>query len=101
MSVYMIIQLEVQDKEAYGKYTEEAGQIIKKYGGRRLVASDKVFSLKGDWKPQRVVILEFEDMIKLRRCFKSEEYAKIAPLRENSTVSKSIIVEGTKDPERA
>jgi uncharacterized protein (DUF1330 family) len=41
-----------------------------------------------------LLVIEFDSLEGLQTCFASEEYREIAPLRERSTRSRSIIVEG-------
>lgn len=94
MPVYMIIKIKVMDYELYTKYVEKVPEIIKKYGGRYLVRGGKVLPMFGNWNPERIVIIEFETEEQVRDCFNSTEYLKVAPLRENSTITKSVIVNG-------
>ncbi|HII93429.1 MAG TPA: DUF1330 domain-containing protein [Methanosarcina sp.] len=94
MPVYMIIEIKVMDYELYTKYVEKVPEIIKKYGGRYLVRGGKVLPMFGNWNPERIVIIEFETEEQVRDCFNSTEYLKVAPLRENSTITKSVIVNG-------
>jgi uncharacterized protein (DUF1330 family) len=53
-----------------------------------------VTSLSGNWHPERIVVIAFDSMEQLRACFASPEYRAIAPLREGSTNSRSIIAKG-------
>jgi len=50
--------------------------------------------LSGNWNPERMILIEFETLEQLQQCFNSAEYQKIAPFRTQSTLSRSIIVEG-------
>ena len=94
MPVYMIIEIKVMNHELYTRYVEEVPEIVKKYGGRYLVRGGDVIPMFGNWNPERIVIIEFETEEQLRNCFNSVEYLKIAPFRENSTITKSVIVNG-------
>lgn len=94
MSVFMIIDIEVRDKETYAEYVKKAEKIVKKYGGRYLVQGGRISSISGDWNPQRIVIIEFASRQALNTCFSSEEYKSIAYLRERSTNSRTIAVDG-------
>jgi len=94
MAVYMIADLEVIDSEMYGQYMERVRPIVLSHGGRYLVRGGRVLPLAGDWRPERLLVIEFDSLEGLQTCFASEEYREIAPLRERSTRSRSIIVEG-------
>jgi len=78
---------------------ERVPEVVEKYGGRYLVRGGEVTPLSGDWNPERVIIVEFETVERLQRCFRSAEYLELAPLKEQSTVSKAIIVEGCAAPQ--
>jgi uncharacterized protein (DUF1330 family) len=94
MPVYLIIEVEPKDRELYAQYVEKVLSIIEKYGGRYLIRGGRVIPLMGDWNPERVILIAFDDIDQIRECFQSREYLEIAPLRERSTTSRSIIVEG-------
>jgi len=94
----MIIEVEIKDNERYSKYVEKVPEVIDKYGGRYLVRGGKVTPLSGNWNPERMVLIEFGSIEQLRKCFKSTEYLKIAPLREQSITSKAIVVDGCLPP---
>lgn len=94
MSGYLILDIDVTDRELYGRYVAQATSIIEKAGGRYLVRGGRVTCLSGGWNPQRLVVIEFETVEQARRCLDSTEYRTIAPLREQAAVSRAIIVEG-------
>ena len=94
MTAYLVADIEVIDSELYRRYTEQAQPVIYRYGGRYLVRGGRATPLSGDWRPERLLIIEFESLEKLRACFDSEAYRRIAPLRERSTRSRSLVVEG-------
>ena len=99
MAVYLIIEIAVKNREMYLQYIQRVPTIIRKYGGRYLVRGGTVTPLMGDWNPERVILIEFESVDQIQKCFGSPEYREIAPLREQSTISKSIIVEGFRSTE--
>lgn len=93
MSVYLLIEITVKDREIYSKYVQAVPSIIEKYGGRYLARGGNVTPLMGGWNPERIILIEFDDIEHVHKCFRSPEYLEIAPLREHSTVSRSIIFE--------
>jgi uncharacterized protein (DUF1330 family) len=42
----------------------------------------------------RIILIEFDTAEQVERCFGSAEYLALAPLREQSTTSRAIIVDG-------
>jgi uncharacterized protein (DUF1330 family) len=98
MSVYMIIEIAVRDSEIYGCYTEQAREIVEQHGGHYLARGGSVTPFSGNWHPQRIILIEFETIQQLQGCFQSPEYLALAPLREQSTSGRSIVVEGYAPP---
>ena len=92
--VYMIIEIQIKNEELYSEYVEKVPEIVKEYGGRYLARGGKIIPLSGNWNPERMVVLEFETMEQLQKCFNSPEYLELAPLREQSTIGKAIVVDG-------
>ena len=82
-----------KEKEGYSEYIKEVKPIVNKYHGRYIVRSENIKPLSSEWKPDRVIIIEFDTKEQLEKCFSSEEYLKIATLRENSVDSRAIIIE--------
>jgi uncharacterized protein (DUF1330 family) len=90
----MIAEITVTDQETYLQYIKQAYPIIKHYGGEYLVRGGEPVALFGGWQPERILVLSFPSQSDLRACFSSQEYLAIAPLREKSTLSKSVMVTG-------
>ena len=84
---------EKNNDEGYLKYIKEVVSIVKKYNGRYVVRSENVTPLSDEWTPDRIIIIEFDTKKQLERCFSSQEYRKIVPLRENNVISNALIVE--------
>jgi uncharacterized protein (DUF1330 family) len=91
----MIIEIAVQDAAVYARYVEGVRRIVEGHGGRYLARGGKVVPLSGDWHPERVVVIEFPGLERMQECFRSPEYLDLAPLREQSVVSRAIVVEGS------
>lgn len=81
------------DLNTYHDYINAVKPIVQKYHGRYLARSESITALSTDWKPDRVILIEFDTREQLDICFSSEEYQQIAGLREYSVDSKAIIIE--------
>ena len=93
MSFYIIIQSTIKDRQKYNQYIEQVSPIIEKYGGRYHVRGEKIRSL-GNWKPERMIVIEFQNEEQIRKWLTSPEYAVIAPLRKEGADTQAVIVEG-------
>lgn len=96
MSVYMIIDSKVKDREKYRQYIDQVSPIVTKYGGRYHVRGEKIRSF-GAWKPERIIVIEFPTEDHIQRWLTSPEYAAIAPLREEGAETQAILADGYLD----
>ena len=90
----MIIEIEVKDQVLYSEYVQKVYDIATTYGGRYLARGGIITPVSKNWNPERIIIIEFQHKEEIQKCFQSQEYIEIAPIREQSTTSKAIIVEG-------
>ncbi len=94
MAAYLIADIDVKDPVAYEEYKKTAPASIAKYGGIYIVRGGRHEILEGNWKPTRLVILEFPSMEHLKRWYESEEYRPAKPLRLRNALSDLVLVEG-------
>jgi uncharacterized protein (DUF1330 family) len=94
MSAYVILQITVDDPSRYQEYVKMGPPTVSLYGGKYLVRGGKMEMVEGDWKPERIVILEFESMEKAKAWIDSPEYAPARAIRHASAHTHAIIVEG-------
>jgi len=95
MAVYMIVEVKgVRDKQKYGEYVQKVPQTVAKFGGKYLVRGGKAETVTGNWKPGRVIIVEFASMEKFKAWWNCPQYQELIPLRENSADTSAIVVEG-------
>lgn len=94
MAAYAIYQqTEITDPDLYKKYVGPAGEIVAKYGGRRLAGAE-VEILEGEWTGARVIIHEFPDMEALMRWHGSAEFKPLIEMRRRAAKGNLIAVEG-------
>jgi len=94
MSAYVIVDIEVHDTAAYDEYRKLVGATLTRYGGKFIVRGGTIDVLEGDWKPKRIVILEFETAARAREWYDSEEYRVPKQLRMRAATGNIIAVEG-------
>lgn len=94
MAVYLIVEIGIKDLGTYSRYVDRVSDIVQRHGGRYLVRGGKITPLSGDWQPERIILVEFDTAEQVEACFGSAEYLELAPLREQSTTTRAIIVEG-------
>lgn len=94
MAAYFIADIEVKDPTAFEEYRKQVPATIEKYGGRYLARGGATEALEGEWRPRRVVILEFPGVAAARRWYDSEEYREPKALRRRAAVTNLVLVEG-------
>jgi uncharacterized protein (DUF1330 family) len=93
MPVFFLAEIEVFDHEKYHAYIEMASHIIRQYGGEYIFRSDHIVPVSGNWTPHRLVLIRFNSKTDIQHCFGSREYLQIKHLREQSTKSRSVIID--------
>jgi purine nucleosidase/pyrimidine-specific ribonucleoside hydrolase len=88
------VAVDVTDATGYEQYRQRVSATIEAFGGRFLVRGGATDILEGDWTPKRLVILEFPDMAQLKAWYQSPEYLPLIELRQRTTKSMLVAVEG-------
>lgn len=94
MPAYVINDMEITDPVVFDEYRKLTPPTVAQYGGRFLARGGATESLEGDWSPKRLVILEFPSVAQARAWINSPEYAPARALRQASTRSRVIVVDG-------
>ncbi len=94
MAVYAVVNVRVTDPVRYEEYRGKAPATIARHGGKYLARGGAVEALEGEWDPERLVILEFESMERLREWYDSPEYAPLKQLRHEAAATEFVVVEG-------
>ncbi|MBQ11040.1 MAG: D-fructose-6-phosphate amidotransferase [Planctomyces sp.] len=94
MAAYYIVDLEVTDAGEFEEYRRLVAPMVANYGGRYVVRGGALETVEGDWSPNRLVILEFDSMERLKSWYESDEYRPVKAIRHRSAISKAVIVEG-------
>ena len=94
MAAYLIVDVEVLDKEKYDAYRPLAAKTIAQYGGKYIVRGGASEVLEGDWTPKRLVILEFPSVAQAKAWYHSPEYNEGKTMRHASSRSQMVVVEG-------
>ena len=94
MAAYLIVDITVRDEQRYAGYRARVSDQIQQYGGEYLVRGGALERLEGDWRPTRVVVVKFESIAAAKKWWESEDYAELKALRQATTDTKMIVVEG-------
>jgi uncharacterized protein (DUF1330 family) len=97
MPAFVIVEIEIHNFSEYEQYKRLAPSSVAAYGGRYIVRGGETETLEGDWKPNRIVILEFPDMAHAKKWWGSDEYLPAKLIRQRAAQTKMILVEGFKN----
>jgi uncharacterized protein (DUF1330 family) len=98
MSAYVVVEIAITDPQTYERYKQLAPPTIAAYGGRYLARGGATEALEGTWSPPRFVILEFPSAERARAWWSSPEYAPAKAMRQASTETRMLLVEGLSVP---
>jgi uncharacterized protein (DUF1330 family) len=94
MSAYVIVDVDVQDPALYEEYKKYTPGSIAPFGGRFVVRGGETHTLEGDWKPTRIVVLEFPTVEKAKEWWDSDAYRHARDIRHRAARTKMIVVQG-------
>ena len=94
MPAYVINDMIVTNPVLFEEYKKLSPSTVAQYGGRFLARGGQTATLEGEWSPKRLVIIEFPSVAQARAWADSPEYAPAKRLRQISTTSNLIVVEG-------
>ncbi len=94
MSAYVIVEVDVEDPEKFERYRELVPPIVQQYGGRYVVRGGSPEVLEGTWVPKRIVVLEFDNVQRVKEFVESEEYQPVKQIRLEAARANMIVVEG-------
>jgi uncharacterized protein (DUF1330 family) len=97
-AAYVIIETDVTDPDQYELYKAASPGAIAAGGGRFLARGGELAVLEGDWRPSRLVVLEFEDLAAAQRWYESEAYQAAKQLRDGAANLRIVAVQGLDDP---
>ena len=92
MSVYIIAQINIKDREEYSEYEEGFDEIFAKYKGMVVTVDEDPVVLEGEWPWGRTVLIRFPSEEEARCWFESEEYTELKRHRLNASESNIILV---------
>lgn len=76
------------------EYRALAQVAVAEFGGRYLVRGGAYQVLEGDWRPERLVVVQFESMDKARAFYDSPEYVAARQARKDCSRFDMLLVEG-------
>ena len=94
MAAYVLVNVEITDSAGFAEYRKLVPATIAAFGGRFLTRGGATEVLEGEWKPRRLVVLEFPDVATIKAWYHSPEYQRLLELRKRTATSDLVIIDG-------
>lgn len=94
MPAFVIVEITIHDQQEYEAYKKLTPATIAAFDGRFVVRGGPTVTLEGDWKPERIVVLEFPTVERAQEWWNSEMYNEAKIIRQRAAGTKMIIVQG-------
>ncbi len=92
MSIYVVAQLKITDRELYSQYESGFGEIFARHGGEMIAVDDGPETLEGGETFSRCVIMRFPDREKLMAWYRSDEYQALAAIRWRASHGTAVAI---------
>jgi uncharacterized protein (DUF1330 family) len=94
LKAYLVLDLSVNDFGGFKKYVAEIPAFIAKHAGKYIVQGVVPTTIEGNWKPERMVIIEFPDRANAEAFLGDPEIQDLFKVRHDTTTSKLLLVDG-------
>ena len=74
MAAYVIADVKVTNPDIFREYMNQVPSTVERYGGKYLVRGGSMEKFEGIWEPNRLVVIEFENMDNAKNWYSSREY---------------------------
>ena len=94
MKAYLVLDLAVNDYSGFKRYVAAIPAFIARHSGKYIVQGVRPTTIEGDWKPERLVIIEFPEREKAEAFLRDPEIQDLFKVRHDTTTSKLLLAEG-------
>jgi len=92
---YVIVDVRIDDTDAYEIYKKQVVPIVASYGGEYLVRGGQMDIIQSElWTPTRMVVLRFPSRERAMAFMNSPEYAPVKQMRLDNSAGTAVVVEG-------
>lgn len=95
MPAYVIVEISIHNPVEYEEYKKLSLPSLAPFGGKFIVRGGNTVTLEGDWRPERMVVLDFPAKEKALEWWNSDIYAAAKAIRQRTAETKMIVVEGS------
>lgn len=92
MSAFVLVEVSIQDPEVYEEYKKLTPPSVEAFGGKFVIRGNPVQVMEGEWKFDRMVLLEFPTKEIALEWYHSDQYRKAKKIREKASSANFFIV---------
>ena len=92
MSAFILVEVDIHNMEVYEEYKKLTPTSLEPFGGKFVIRGLPVEALEGEWKHDRLVLLEFPNREKALEWYNSSAYQKAKKIREKASSANFFIV---------
>ena len=94
MTAYLVLDLTIHDFAGFRPYIAAIPAFIAKHGGKYIVQGVEPTIMEGDWRPERVVVLEFPARANAEAFLADPDCQDLFAIRHSTTTSRLVLVDG-------
>jgi uncharacterized protein (DUF1330 family) len=92
MSAFVLVEVSIHNMEVYEEYKKLTPSSLEPFEGKFVIRGLPVEALEGEWKYDRLVLLEFPNRERALEWYNSSTYQKAKKIREKASVANFFIV---------
>ena len=94
MAAYVITDVEITDANLYGQFLEKMTATVEGHGGKFVTRGGSLEVVLGNWSPNRIAILQFDNLDQIHAWLSSPEYTALNDMRSRSSNINMVVVAG-------
>ena len=94
MSAYVIFDVDIHDLDRYQAFMQGVKPALEAAGARYLARGGAHHVLEGDWKPRRIVLIEFPSLAAWEAFYNGATYQGLKSVRDACSSARLVSVEG-------
>ena len=94
MKAYLVLDMAINDFAGFRDYIAAIPAHIARHEGHYIVRGVKPTCIEGDWRPKRMVIIEFPERSKAEAFLGDPSIKALFKVRRETTTSKLVLVDG-------
>jgi uncharacterized protein (DUF1330 family) len=93
MTAYVIFDVEIRDLDRYQDFMSQVKPALADAGAKYLTRGGEHHVYEGDWKPRRIVILEFPSINAWENFYHGPVYQGLKAIRDECSSARLVAVE--------